>query len=338
MRTHRLLLAAGHVLLATGLCFTAPLTGAQSAPLPSASPPSRTSPSRSDAAPPPDGARLTFDPAVVPISTDVRLSIRDAAISFQPTETNANTADKPAPAGDNSEDLAKKLSNPVADLISVPFQFNYDAGFGPKDAGQYLLNIQPVIPFSISDEWNLITRTIVPVVARESPADGIDDRFGLGDTVQSFFFSPKEGDVTWGVGPVFLWPSATSNDLGSRKFGVGPTAVILKQDSGWTYGLLGNHLWSFAGEEDRQSVNATFLQPFVSYTFPTQTTLTLNSESTYDWTNEQWTVPINLIGAQLLKIGDQPVQFSIGGRYYAESPDGGPEWGLRFAFTLLFPK
>jgi hypothetical protein len=114
--------------------------------------------------------------------------------------------------------------------------------------------------------------------------------------------------------------------------------MVLKQDGPWTYGALANHLWSFAGDDDREDVNATFLQPFVSYITSNKTTFTLNSETTYDWLNEQWNVPVNFIVSQLLKIGDQPVQLFAGARYYPETPDGGPEWGLRFGITFLFPK
>src|SRR5450432_1271152 len=137
----------------------------------------------------------------------------------------------PAPAADSdSAELAKKLSNPVASLISVPLQFNYDTGFGPKDAYKLVLNVQPVIPITLNEDWNLIIRTIVPVVYQDSLADGIDSKWGLGDTVQSFFFSPKaptSGGWIWGVGPVFLWPTATNDLLGSGKWGAGPTGLIL---------------------------------------------------------------------------------------------------------------
>ena len=137
---------------------------------------------------------------------------------------------------------------------------------------------------------------------------------------------------------MFLWPTATDDLLGAGKWGVGPTAVVLRQEGPWTYGALVNHIGSVAGDDDRSDVSATFLQPFLSYITPTRTTLTLNSESTYDWERGQWTVPINLLVSQLLKVGRMPVQLSLGGRYYAESPEGGPEWGLRAAVTLLFPK
>lgn len=249
----------------------------------------------------------------------------------------------PAPAsggGSDSAELAKKLSNPIASLISVPFQFNFDQGVGPKDANRWTLNIQPVIPFSLNENWNLITRTIVPVVYQDSLATGLDSKFGLGDTLQSFFFSPKapSGGWIWGVGPVFLWPTGTDDTLGSGKWGAGPTAVLLKQEHGWTYGILANHVWSYAGDGDRGEVNSTFLQPFLTYTWPTATTLGLNSESTYNWSDSEWTIPLNLFVSQVVKFGNQPVQFQIGGRYYADSPDNGPEWGLRFTVTFLFPK
>ncbi|WP_411728213.1 hypothetical protein, partial [Methyloglobulus sp.] len=189
-------------------------------------------------------------------------------------------------------------------------------------------------------DWNLITRTIMPIIYEESRVPGGRDASGLGDITQSFFFSPKQPIGGWimGGGPAFLYPSATDNTLGGQKWGAGPTAILLKQDGGWTYGALANHIWSFAGTESRQEVDATFLQPFLSYTTKTHTTYSVNTESTYDWQNSQWTVPLNVVVAQLLKFDKQPVQFALSVRYYPEKPNGGPEWGLRFVVTLLFPK
>ena len=236
-------------------------------------------------------------------------------------------------------ELAKKLSNPVASLISVPIQNNWDFGIGSANAMRYTANIQPVIPFSLNEDWNLITRTILPVIYAESPVAGGRDASGLGDIVQSLFLSPKEPVGGWivGAGPVFLWPTATDSALGGGKWGAGPTAVVLQQNKGWTYGVLANHIWSYEGWGP-QNVNATFLQPFGSYTTKSSTTFTLNTESTYDWTHSQWSVPLNVMVSQLVRIGKQPVQFSLGARYYAEGPSGGPDWGLRFAVTFLFPK
>jgi hypothetical protein len=237
-------------------------------------------------------------------------------------------------------DLAQKLANPVADLISVPIQSNFDFGVGAGDGTVWRTNIQPVIPFSISEDWNVISRTILPVVDQEGLAAAGDslDASGLGDITQSFFFSPKESSPIWGVGPVLLIPSATDDLLGGEKWGIGPTAVVLKQEGPWTFGALANHLWDVAGDDSRAGVNATFLQPFVSYITPTKTTFTINTETTYDWQNDQWIVPANLVVSQLFKIGEQPVQAFVGARYYVETPNGGPEWGLRFGLTFLFPK
>ena len=157
--------------------------------------------------------------------------------------------------------------------------------------------------------------------------------------MQSFFFSPKASVGGWilAAGPVALWPTATDSLLGAGKWGAGPTVLALRQEHGWTYGLLANQIWSYAGWSDQQ-VNSTFLQPFVSFTTKTLTTFGLNTESTYDWSNSQWTVPLNLMVSQLVKVGTMPIQFQAGVRYYAEKPSGGPDWGLRFTVTFLFPK
>jgi hypothetical protein len=243
--------------------------------------------------------------------------------------------------GETSDaELAKKTQNPIADLTIVPFQYNQDYGIGPVDAMKTTLNIQPVIPIGLNQDWNLILRTIIPVIDAESPAPGVAESRGLGDITQSFFFSPKKPVAGWtvGVGPVFLYPAASHDELGAGKWGIGPTFVVLQQESGFTYGLLANHIVSFAGDSGRQDVSSTFLQPFFSYTTKTYTTIGLNTESTYDWKASQWTVPINFQVTQLLKISGQPMSFQFGYRYYAEAPTGGPDWGLRFVVTFLFPK
>ncbi len=247
-----------------------------------------------------------------------------------------------AAAGD-AADLATKLSNPVAALISVPFQFNYDENMGTAENGhRFLLNIQPVVPITLNEDWNVISRTILPVIAQSDVVAGTGSQFGLGDTVQSVFLSPKaptESGWIWGAGPVFLLPTGTDDLLSTKKWGAGPTAVLLKQKNGWTYGVLTNHIASFAGDEARTDVNATFVQPFLSYTTPTAWTYTINTESTYDWHNKQWSVPINLITSKVLKINDQLLSVGGGVRYWADSPDNGPhDFGARLVVTFLFPK
>jgi hypothetical protein len=227
----------------------------------------------------------------------------------------------------------------VADLISVPIQNNWDFGIGPADAMKYTANIQPVIPISLDKDWNVIVRTIMPVIYQESRFPGDGSHSGLGDTTQSFFLSPKQPVDGWilGAGPALLYPTATDSALGSGKWGAGPTAVVLRQEHGLTYGILANHIWSYAGWGG-QSVNATFLQPFFGYTTKTYTTFMVNTESTYDWQQRQWSVPINFMLTQLLKVGKMPLSLQLGYRYYADGPSGGPDWGLRFTVTFLFPK
>jgi hypothetical protein len=242
---------------------------------------------------------------------------------------------------DESAELAKKLQNPVAALISVPFQSNFEWGGGPGSEGfKYTLNLQPVIPISLTEDWNLISRTIVPIIHQDDVVPH-STQSGIGDIIQSAFFSPaapsRRGFI-WGAGPVLLLPTSTEDFLGAQKFGMGPTAVVLKQQSGWTYGALANHIVSIGGTRSTPDVNATFLQPFLSYTTKTYTTLGVSSESTYDWQGSKWTVPLIATVSQLLKLGGQPIQFQLGPKLYVEGPTGAPDWGIRFAVFLLFPR
>ena len=256
-------------------------------------------------------------------------------LTLAPAEASASGGG----AEDQQAELAKKLQNPVADLISVPIQNNWDFGIGSADAMEYKANIQPVIPVSISEDWNVIVRTILPVIHAESPVAGGARHSGLGDTTQSFFLSPKKPVGGWilGAGPVMYYPTATDSALGTGKWGAGPTIVALRQEHGFTYGILANQIWSYAGWSD-ENMSATFLQPFLAYTTKKETTFTVNTESTYDWDQSQWLVPLNFDVQQLVKIGKLPIAFQVGYRYYAEGPDAGPDWGLRFTVTFLFPK
>jgi hypothetical protein len=266
----------------------------------------------------------------------------ESELERPPTHAPANaSATDTGGTGSSSADLAKTLANPIGALISVPFQSNFDFGGGPAGDGyQFKMNLQPIIPITLNEDWLLISRTILPFVDQQDIV-GTSSQTGLADTVQSFFLSPvkpTESGWIWGAGPAMLLPTATDDLLGSEKWGAGPTAVVLKQQNGWTYGALANHIWSFAGDSERADVSATFLQPFVSYTTKTSTTFTLNTESTYDWTNNQWTVPLNFMIQQIVKIGQQPIALTVGARYYADKPEGGPDWGLRFAVIFLFPR
>lgn len=252
-----------------------------------------------------------------------------AALFLAPVSAHAN------------EDLAQQTQNPVAALISVPVRLAYDTGIGPADADRATLKVQPVIPFDLSPEWNLISRTIVPIVNLESPVRGGNDLFGLGDITQSFFFSPKaptSGGWIWGAGPILLLP-AGKEEFSTDNWGIGPTFVALKQQNGWTYGGLFNHVWGLTNPSGgRDKTDSTFLQPFVSYTTADAWSFGANTEATYDWNEEQWTAPLNLTVDKVTKLGSQLVSLRGGVQYFYERPSGGPDWGVTVGVTFLFPK
>lgn len=244
----------------------------------------------------------------------------------------------------DADELSKQLSNPVADLASVPLQLNWENGVGPNDELRYVTNFQPVVPFRISPRWNLIGRIVVPFIQQPALTTGAPATSGTGDILLSGFFSPvrPEGGLTWGVGPVLSLPTTTDPTLGSGKWGLGPTGLVLVSTSKWTYGALVNHVWGVAdtGDVERADLSSTFLQPFLARHFPGAVTVTLQSESTYNWeaeSEEEWTVPVNLIASKVTKLG--PFPFSVGGGfgYYVESPSIGPDWKLRTVFTLILP-
>lgn len=235
----------------------------------------------------------------------------------------------------NADELAKKLANPIAAMISVPFQYNYSRTYG-DDGYKNLLNIQPVVPISISEKWNLISRTIVPVIQQKNVQPNIT-QFGLGDSTQSFWFSPKEptsSGLIWGVGPAALIPTGTDG-IGANTWALGPTAIVLKQTGPWTYGMLVNQLWDTGGPAD---ISSMFIQPFLAKGLGKGRTLSLQAESTYNWKTKEWNIPISLLYSKVSKWGDQMVSNQFGVGWYATSPSGGPDWQLRYMMVLLFPK
>ena len=243
-------------------------------------------------------------------------------------------------AADQHADLAQKLQNPVAAIINLPIENNWDFGIGNARAMTYTANFKPVIPFSLNRDWNLITRTIVPVMYAESPDKGGPSKAGLGDIKATVYFSPNkpvEGGF-WGLGPGLILPTATDGTLGSEKWSGGPTGAVVRVVGNWTFFLVAAHAWSFAGNSNRSEVNSTFLTPQASYTTEKNTTFGVNSQSAYDWVATKWTVPLEFSVTQLLKIGNQQVSLSVAWRTYIERPEGGPNWGLGFTATFVFPK
>jgi hypothetical protein len=281
------------------------------------------------------------------IMRSITIAMAYAAVAATPllaqtTPDPSITAAKPA---DDAAALALKLANPVAALISVPLQFNFDGAIGSlvgdeRQGERISLNVQPVVPIRINSEWNMISRTILPVVWQNNIVPGAGSQFGLGDTVQSLFFSPAvpKGAI-WGVGPVFLIPTGTDPLLSGGKWGGGPTGVVLKQMGTVTIGGLANHIWSFAGNSARNDISTTFVNPFISNALKSGFTYSAVADITYDWKSDRWTVPVSITASQVTKIGGQLVSIGGGLRYYLVSNENAPHgFAGRFAITLLFPK
>jgi hypothetical protein len=244
-------------------------------------------------------------------------------------------------AQDDTAELAKKAQNPVASMISLPFQANINFGLGPYDRDQYILNIQPVLPIRLSENWNLITRTIIPVIYQPDTWTDSGSTGGVGDIQASFFFSPAQpSKVIWGVGPVLQLPSGTNAMLTQGKWGLGPTFVVLAMPGHWVLGVLGNNVWSVGGQDDHEDVNQFLLQYFINYNLPKGWYLTSAPILTANWkaeAGEKWVVPFGGGAGRIFRVGKQPMNGQIGAYYNAEKPAGGPDWQLRIQLVLLFP-
>jgi hypothetical protein len=240
-------------------------------------------------------------------------------------------------------DLAKELANPISSLISVPVDFGYNTGYGALDGDQISISLQPVVPFALNADLSLVVRTIVPAVWQNDVAGDSGTQFGLSDTLQSFFIVPQSketglGTLTYGVGPAILWPTSTDILLGPGTLGAGITGVFLFQRGPWTYGGLANHIWGiYDTRSDVPDIESTFLQPFLVYTTKDAWGIVLQTESSYSWDTDEFTVPVNFFVNKLTTVGEQKVQIQVGLRYWAETPDNGPEdFGASTKFTFLF--
>jgi hypothetical protein len=248
----------------------------------------------------------------------------------------------PGRAEQSNEALAKAAQNPVANLISVPFQDNINFDVGPQEKTQNVLNIQPVIPVSLSPDWNLITRTIVPVISQPGFAPGEDRSNGLGDTQFTAFLSPARDDgLIWGAGAIVQLPTNTDDTLGNDRWGLGPSAVLLRIEGHWVYGALVNNVWSVSSSNSDPSYNQFLLQPFINYNLPGGLYLTTSPVVTADWeadSDDRWTVPLGGGVGKIVRFGRLPVNFQTQAFYNVEKPQLGADWTWRLQAQLMFPK
>jgi hypothetical protein len=241
----------------------------------------------------------------------------------------------------SAADLAKQLANPVASLISVPFQNNTDYGIGPLNGSRNTLNFQPVIPLKLTDNLNLITRLVLPIVSQHNITGLGNEESGLSDALVSAIVSPAipKNGLIWGVGPAILAPTATNDFLGFDKWGVGPQALVLKQSNGWTYGALANQIWSFAGNNDRADVSQMFVQPFLIYNWTSGAGVNAVAEITQNWKGDATTAYFIPSVSGVTKLGSQTISLVFGPRIPLAAPSGGkPDFGFRGGITFVFPK
>jgi hypothetical protein len=249
---------------------------------------------------------------------------------------------------DEKRKLAEAAQNPVADMISLPIQNNMGLAYGPHSYGdgrrvQNIMNVQPVVPVHLNENWNLISRTILPILEQPLAGNKNAQKWGIGDVNETLFLSPaKPKHLIWGIGPILGFPTATDSEvLGTQKWTVGPSIVALKIKGPWVVGGLANQQWSYAGADNRRSVNLMLVQPFINYNFGHGTYLTSVPIMTANWANHNpgqcWTIPIGGGIGQIVKIGKLPVNFSVQGYYHIMHPTMAPDWTLRLQVMLLFP-
>ena len=294
----------------------------------------------------PERRRLDFDlsdPAGVRLGMFSLIQDETAGVDL--------AAEQPTSSG--PPDMAAAAQNPIASTISVPFESSLFFHGGADDETTFVLNMQPVIPVRLNDDWNLINRPIIPLMYVPGAVSGLPgiggqpggfgDTFGLGDINYTGFFSPaKAGKLIWGFGPSITIPTATDDLLGSGKWSAGPSFVGLTIQKPIVAGILLRHLWSFAGDSDRRSVSQSMIQPFLNYNLDDGWYLITSPVITVDWaaqnSSDQWTVPLGGGFGKLMRWGDQAVNMNLQLYYSVERPENASDWQLRFTFQLLFPK
>lgn len=279
-------------------------------------------------------ARFTF--AVMCLSAALCVFMTNTVMAADDKEPG-----KPAQAAATDTELAKKSQNPIADMMSIPLQYNAFTGGALGNSTMSVLNFQPVIPSKLNDEWNLITRAIVPFMSVPTSHGKIS---GIGDSSVTFFFSPRNtGATTWGVGPILQLPTASDDALGTQTFGLGPSAVIVKMEKQWVYGGLFNYVHSVGEEPNGVETSKLFIQPFANYNLPQRRGMAISFSPgiTCDYTRssgDRWTVPLGLQVSQVTKMGKQPISLTLGAYKNVIHTSSDPDWNYRFQLTFLFPK
>lgn len=250
-------------------------------------------------------------------------------------------AQEPTEAAEaKATELAKATQNPVADMNSIPFQFNFTSGGDLGDATQSVLNIQPVLPLPINAKWNLISRTIIPVT--NLPGPGGERLTGIADIQEQLFLTPaKSGGLIWGVGPIVSFPTATNPALETGQFAIGPAFVMLKMSGPWVFGFVANQLWRFAGSETSTEINNFFVQPFINYNLKRGWAISTAPSITASWeapSGEEWTVPLGIGVSKITMVGKQPMNLALQYYHNVERPTGAGADLVRMQFTLLYPK
>ncbi|ABQ04177.1 hypothetical protein [Flavobacterium johnsoniae] len=267
-----------------------------------------------------------------------RITILFLSTAFFILSFNVCAQDAPPKTGASAQELADKLANPVASLISVPLQNNLTYGIGPYNGIKYQINIQPVVPFKLSENLNLITRYILPVVDQQDVTGANTHEFGLSDATITAFFAPKTKGIIFGAGPAFLVPTATEKLLGTEKFGIGPSVLVMHQGKGLSIGFLANQIWSVAGASDRADFNQFYTQIFLTHSYKSGASLGVSSEITQNWQGNTTLITLSPNVGAITKLGSQTMQFAV----MPLIPIVGhqsikPDWGLRAVVAFVFP-
>lgn len=241
----------------------------------------------------------------------------------------------------SNADLAKEARNPIADLVNIPLENDFYLNTGENRATAYVLNIQPVIPFHLGGDWNLITRTIIPIASAPALSPGMGAVTGMGDINPTFFIAPKSNaEWIWGLGPTFTFPTASDRRLGAGEWSAGPAFGLVYSSGPWVIGGIANNQWSFAGWGNGGG-NAMSLQPSATYTFNDGWYLTSGPTIAANWdsgTSNRWSLPVGGGFGKAISFDQTSFVFQLQTFYLAQRPQFDPNWQMALTLQLLFPE